>query len=44
VDDPEEMKYDRIHVGACCPEAHLKVRRRSIERSRERKREQGERV
>jgi len=21
--DPEEMKYDRIHVGACCPEANL---------------------
>jgi len=21
--DPEERKYDRIHVGACCPEAHL---------------------
>lgn len=21
--DPEEMKFDRIHVGACCPEVNL---------------------
>jgi len=23
--DPDETKYDRIHVGACCPEANLPV-------------------
>lgn len=34
VDDPEEMKYDRIHVGACCPESLLKVLKER-ERARE---------